>query len=500
MSVRADTSGDAAAQGAALRAIVRRGGIALEQLWLRYFGLSGDRDLLEVEAFLQGLGQLPELDRDLLAHAANELLDELAGALRVPYAHPPDDSISDQGPLPALVHLLRAAPRALAGELGAAATAAGRLLGADDIAVYLVDYEQRTLVPLPGSANGRPPLPIESTLPGRAFRTGVTLSTSAGAGPGLWVPVIDGVERLGVLEVRLPSDRELADPLLREQCGWLANLVAHLVTHAATHGDLVDHTRRSRERTVTGELIWTLLPPLTAGSGSFTVAGLLEPSHDVSSDAFDYALAEDSVQLAIFDGTGHAVDAGLVTATALAASRAARRAGRSLYAQAAAVDDAVAEHFPQSYATGVLGQLDLHTGRLRYVAAGHPAPLLLRDGKVVGALQHGRRPPLGLGTGELTVGEAYLQRGDWLVLYTDGVTEARDTAGHSFGVPRLVDFLEREAAGGHPPPETVRRLVHAVLRHRDNVLHDDVTVLLARWSPPPPSTPSPGLALIEPSD
>lgn len=78
-----------------------------------------------------------------------------------------------------------------------------------------------------------------------------------------------------------------------------------------------------------------------------------------------------------------------------------------------------------------------------------------------------------------------LQLGDWLVLHTDGITEARDAAGEFFGEERLVEFLEREAAADAPPPETVRRLVRAVLRHQDGVLQDDATVVLARWSPVP---------------
>jgi serine/threonine protein phosphatase PrpC len=81
----------------------------------------------------------------------------------------------------------------------------------------------------------------------------------------------------------------------------------------------------------------------------------------------------------------------------------------------------------------------------------------------------------------VSVGEEFLEPGDWLTLYTDGITEARDDAGNFFGEDRLVDFLRREAAAGHAPPETVRRLVHAVMRHQNGVLQDDATVLLARW-------------------
>jgi serine phosphatase RsbU (regulator of sigma subunit) len=92
--------------------------------------------------------------------------------------------------------------------------------------------------------------------------------------------------------------------------------------------------------------------------------------------------------------------------------------------------------------------------------------------------------------GELTIAEETLQPDDWLVLHTDGITEARDHTGEFFGETRLADFLHREAAAGHPPPETVRRLIRAVLNHQHGVLQDDATVLLARWTTNAPRSAS----------
>lgn len=476
---------------AAVTAILSRGALTLDNLWLVYFGMGGSADSVEIEAYLQGLMPLPAGERDVLAQAANEQLDELAGRLRVPFDRNLRDPMPAHGPLAALVHLLDMVPQVLSGRLAETAAAAGRALGAQDVVVYLIDYEQLNLVPVPGSDRSRAPLSVDGTLPGRAFRVGTTHSADEPQ-PRLWVPLLDGVERLGVLDVMLPSVLELSDPHLREQAGWLASMLAHLVVGASEHGDVVDSVRRSRPRSAGAELVWNLLPPLAAGSEQFSIAGLLEPVYDVGGDAFDYALSEDSVSLAVFDAMGHSLSSGLIAATAVSAYRAARRGGAALYAQATAVDDAVGGQFPDAFATGVLATLDLRSGRLRYLSAGHPAPLLLRDGKVVGALDDGRRTPFGLGMGELTIGQATLQPGDWLVLYTDGITEARGAEREFFGRHRLIDFLEREAASAHPPAETARRIVHAVLRHQNGTLQDDATILLARWAPPPPTPPPPG--------
>jgi serine phosphatase RsbU (regulator of sigma subunit) len=75
-----------------------------------------------------------------------------------------------------------------------------------------------------------------------------------------------------------------------------------------------------------------------------------------------------------------------------------------------------------------------------------------------------------------------LEPGDHLLLYTDGITEAHIIpGGEQFGVDRLIEFTIKAVADQLPPPETTRRLVHAILDHQNNELHDDATVLLVHW-------------------
>jgi serine phosphatase RsbU (regulator of sigma subunit) len=69
-----------------------------------------------------------------------------------------------------------------------------------------------------------------------------------------------------------------------------------------------------------------------------------------------------------------------------------------------------------------------------------------------------------------------------VLLYTDGVIEARTPDGELFELDRLVDLLEREAASGQPPDELLRRLVRAVLDHQADGLRDDATLLLVQWT------------------
>ena len=456
--------------------------LTLEQLWMRYFALGGSADLLDVDAYLSGLASFPQSERDLLAHAVNERLDELIAPHRVPYTRVLRQGLPRAGPLAALVGLLGMAGAGPPERLPSLAAAAGRLIGVA-ATVYRVDHEQRCLVRMTaqGSSVGSR-LALESTMAGRAFRTVQVVASDRDRRPRLWVPVLDGADRLGVLEVRVESAAELYDPGLREQCGWLANLLGHLLVSMEPYGDQLERPRRVRRMSPSAELIWQQLPPLTAATDAFVLAGRLEPSYDVGGDAFDYALSEQTVSLGIFDAVGHGIQAVLMAAAALAAYRSARRDDRGVFDQTRALDEVISGTFHEStFVTGVIAEVDVASGRLRYVNAGHPPPLLLRDGKVVKELAGGRRVPFGLESRGLTVGEQPLQPGDWLVLYTDGITEARDASGAWFGEERLRELLTHAIAAAQPPPETVRRLTKAVLEHQGGLLQDDATVLLACW-------------------
>jgi serine phosphatase RsbU (regulator of sigma subunit) len=192
---------------------------------------------------------------------------------------------------------------------------------------------------------------------------------------------------------------------------------------------------------------------------------------------------------------GHGIGSTLLTTLAMGAYRHQRRERRDLAATHATIDDAIAMQFgADAFVTGVLVRLDTTTGALELTNAGHPSPLLLRDRRVVGELATEATVPFGVGGG--VGGGAYggvagegdrlvrtaLQPGDTVVLYTDGVVEARRPDGEEFGVDRLADLLEREASSERAPEEVLRRLVRAVLEHQGGPLRDDATLVLLRWT------------------
>ncbi|WP_152188767.1 PP2C family protein-serine/threonine phosphatase [Georgenia satyanarayanai] len=380
----------------------------------------------------------------------------------------------DQAALAFLTTLLDGSHRATPDQLAAVVADAGRLLGWD-LSAHLVTFDQRRLVPFTG---GREELGLD-TPAGQAFRTMRTVHD----GDTSWVPLLDGVERLGTLTaVRQPGGRRPADHAATLR--WASLLIGHLVAVMTPYGDTITRTRGGTARTVAAELLWNLLPPLTYASDDVVITGLLEPSERVAGDAFDYAVHGTRVDLALFDGAGHDLTSGLLTSVVLATYRNQRRRGADLGDCADEIDRVLAEQTDSAgYATGVLARLDTTTGVLHYLNAGHPHPLLLRDGKVLEVLDHSGRPLFGLGGQEATVGRAQLRPGDQVVLYTDGITEARDHAGVFFGLQRLIELIEQHDSVATPPPETLRLVLRDVLDHQRGRLQDDATLLKLQWAP-----------------
>lgn len=381
-----------------------------------------------------------------------------------------------------LVDFVRASHLAVPDDVPALIVEHAKGVGADDAALYLVDYEQRVLVPVPNrDGEARDEVIIDATLAGRCYRTlDIQQTTGEGDRGRMWAPVLDGVERLGVLELEFLADR----PPKLDDVAAFAGLVAEVVMAKQAYGDFFERVRRRRPMSIAAELAWRLLPPLTFGTDRLVISGVLAPVYELGGDSFDYAVSAGTAHVSIFDAMGHGLEAGLLASVAMATCRNSRRAGNDLAGVAAAIDAAISAQFgPDRFVTGVLTELDLTSGRLRWCVSGHPPPLLLRRGRIVKTLSAEVGLPLGLG-GEVRVAEEMLEPADQVLFFTDGVVEARSVDGEFFGVDRLADMVSRASASATPAPETMRRLLHAILDHQDGELQDDATIVVVEWRGP----------------
>lgn len=131
------------------------------------------------------------------------------------------------------------APRAL----GALVAQQAAVLGATDVVIYLQDYEQVLLIPLgaPGSEHLRPE-PIDSSVAGRVFAHNLSVEVPAPGGVRLYVPLLDGTDRVGALGLTLCC----LDDEQRRMWSQFASLVSDLIVTKGNYSDVFVLARRSR--------------------------------------------------------------------------------------------------------------------------------------------------------------------------------------------------------------------------------------------------------------
>lgn len=256
-----------------------------------------------------------------------------------------------------------------------------------------------------------------------------------------------------------------------------------LITSRRLRSDGLILACRTADVSLAAELRWAMLPPRSLVSHAASIAGHLEPAYEIAGDSFDYALNDNHLHLAVFDAMGHGMAASRLANLAVGSYRNSRRCGRDLPEIYLDLDRAVADEFgDEVFVTAHLAQLDLASGMLSVVNAGHPRPQLIRGGKAH-VLDFAPATPIGLGFVEAEVGQIRLEPGDLVLMVSDGVSEARSAGGDLFTEERVGEIAVRALASGETVPETVRRLVHNVLEHRAVSLEDDATMLLLQWQP-----------------
>jgi len=374
-------------------------------------------------------------------------------------------------------------------------------LGVSAARIYLADLQVRDLKAMPGGGSASSEvLPIDSTTAGLAFRT-VTIQHDPVAGDGahhLWIPVIDGTERIGVLELAVRDD----GPEMLDCYRALASLAGLMIVSKSSYSDTYAHIQRSREMALQGEMVWAFLAPRTFATEQVLVAATLEPAYEVGGDAFDYALLGDHLHVSIFDAVGHDLAAGLLASVGIASCRSTRRAGGTLRDVVARADHAIAYEFGESrFVTALLCDLDVATGEFSWIPCGHPPPLLIRDSRVIRELNRVPQLPLGLAEldralraarhdpaadAEIPVYTEQLEPGDRLLLYTDGITEGHASNDQPFGVERLTGFFVPHGDAQVPAPETLRQLNRAIVDYQQGRLSDDATIVMVEWRPDRP--------------
>jgi hypothetical protein len=254
--------------------------------------------------------------------------------------------------------------------------------------------------------------------------------------------------------------------------------------------ELVDRVRVRDELEVARQLQRDLLPQGSPAVPGFGFAHAYRTANEVGGDYYDFVpLADGRLALAVGDASGHGMAAGLLMAIASSTLHTAIDLDPDPQRVAAILNRALCRAGDRrAFMSLFYAVLDPVSGRLDWICAGHPYPLLRRAAGGVEELGSGGLP-LGMRADVVVpAGSAVVAEGDLLFLYTDGLPEAVGPDERAFGFERLRALV---AAGGSP--ETLRDRVLAAfdLHRRERPLDDDLSlVAVARWGAPPPPPPA----------
>ena len=183
-------------------------------------------------------------------------------------------------------------------------------------------------------------------------------------------------------------------------------------------------------------------PPIVPG---YELQGISFPCYEIGGDYYDFIQREDGrLVIALGDVSGKGTAAALLMSSLHAAVHAQAGSHDSLVETISAVNRYLADNIPPNrFVTLFYAELDPESGAVSFLNAGHNPPLIVHAAGTVEQLASGGLP-LGIKRdADYREGRTLLQRGDVLVIYSDGVTEAASPSGEEFGPTRLYEVVSR---------------------------------------------------------
>jgi sigma-B regulation protein RsbU (phosphoserine phosphatase) len=336
-----------------------------------------------------------------------------------------------------------------------------------------------------------------SSVLARAYRERHATSLAASAPRGdaeraltgalLAVPIMwtspGGPDALGVLALSDRGERHVFSAGDQKLVMAISAQIGAAIENARLVRASVDQQRMSHEMELAHDLQMKLLGASDTLPAPTRAAARVAPAQSVGGDFYRlFRLADGRTGVMIGDVSGHGYQAALIMA--LAMSAAAIHAQRTMDPAAVlhALLDSLREQLRETdmYLTLCYAVVDPRNEQLRYANLGHPHAFVVRaNGTVDRLLAH--EPPLGLDTTSPAESTAlpWRPQKDLLVLFTDGVSDARDAADSKLGERRVLDAIV--ARRSNAPDEIVDAVIDLVEAHEGSVpRRDDVTMVVVR--------------------
>lgn len=258
-------------------------------------------------------------------------------------------------------------------------------------------------------------------------------------------PIISNDEVIGVFDLEADIENAYTDDDLQVLL-MLASQVAIIIEKMRLHDELVEKKKLQAQLEIAREVQLALLPPDDPKVAGFDVSAYIFSTEDVSGDYYDWVtMFEDQIGIVVADAVGKGIPAALLMAFLRASLRASIQTGYAPHIAFSRVSnllwDSVEAH---QFITAIYGILDTTNRTFVFSNAGHNPPLLIEPDGQYRFVSYGDLP-LGMFR-EMMYHQHFIKfdRGQILVLYTDGITEASNAEGEEYGRER---FAQRVLEG-----------------------------------------------------
>jgi sigma-B regulation protein RsbU (phosphoserine phosphatase) len=301
----------------------------------------------------------------------------------------------------------------------------------------------------------------------------------------LWLPARPGEE--GTVLGFIYLDSHSRDPFTESDLQVLtvlANFAATKIESVRLAQENMEKRRLEEDMRLAAEIQASLLPSAAPNVPGHELAGVTRPSRAVGGDYYDFLMDGDMLQIALGDVSGKGLGAAMLMVALRATVRSYWR-DKELAPAVARMNEIFNQCVPfDKYATFFVGRLEVATGKLTYVNAGHNRPLLVRIAGPVERLEEGGTILGAFETGSWSEGQVQLLPGDTLVIFSDGISDLFPDA--DLADQRLTELVREMTV------QPMTALQTAIFAETDRLggdrPQDDRTLLMVRRTPLPPPT------------
>lgn len=251
--------------------------------------------------------------------------------------------------------------------------------------------------------------------------------------------------------------------------------------------EVTDRVVMKRDLQIAKEIQNWLLPPSPPAVPGLEIAFLTKPANTVAGDYYDVfprpgvSGKSGTYLIAIADVAGKSIPAAMLMATYQASLKTLAARAETLTDLASAMNNYACGNSDNGrrFTTTFIAEYEAGARQLTYVNAGHNPPMLMRKNGSIERLTEGGIP-LGILEGaQYESGVTRIESGDWLAIFTDGATEAENTAEQEYSEARLVQVLYANATA------TPQVALSAIMMDINRFVgaapqHDDITLMLIR--------------------